>query len=592
MEAKEAYSIKLATDISVSGDTVYFVQKYIKDGEYKSCIYRIIGNSDPEQITFGESERSPKVIDGIVYYIRYGKDKESLMCLESGKEPKEIASFAKIISFSVSENRILIAATEKSDKDLPFYADRLKYRFNGRGLLRNYYGLYKMGSTPLKIYGGNFDVLDIRDNGGRIIIETTEFGDDYSMSDLVEIDPTGNRIKRILKESATINGFDVSDKGRIAFSGHYGLKPWEINSIIFPEEDRSLVLGNDSSNTIISDSFAGAKYLVKFCKDDLYAVGQECSSSFIYRIGTKVERLTEERRNIMDFDVSENMAYVYSTQVHPSIICFHRDYDLNPYVKGKIADTLTLDGGEEFFMLNSKESSTLVFIYGGPHDAYGNSYFIEFQHMFTNGYNILFTNPPGSTGYGAEYARACVGDWAGSAYNYVKKFIKIIRETYGINENLGLTGGSYGGFMTNWIVTQTDMFRTAISERSISNLLSMVGTSDIGFWFNTIELNIDRPYSKTGMQKLMELSPISYVENVKTPTMLITGEQDYRCPIEQAEQFYVALRLNNVESELVRYQDDNDEHARSGVPKNMIDRLEIKLKWFNRFLKSHENINS
>ncbi len=116
----------------------------------------------------------------------------------------------------------------------------------------------------------------------------------------------------------------------------------------------------------------------------------------------------------------------------------------------------------------------------------------------------------------------------------------------------------------------------------------MVGTSDIGFWFNTIELNIDRPYSASGMKKLMELSPISYVENVKTPTMLITGEEDYRCPIEQAEQFYVALKLNKVPAELVRYQGDNHEHARSGLPKNMIDRLEIKLKWFDRFLRNRE----
>ncbi|MCL4307309.1 MAG: S9 family peptidase, partial [Candidatus Thermoplasmatota archaeon] len=90
MNATEAYSLKFATDLSVSGDTLYFVQKYIKNGEYKSCIYRIKGSSDPEQITFGESERSPRLVDGILYYIRYEKERETLMSMGPGKEPREI----------------------------------------------------------------------------------------------------------------------------------------------------------------------------------------------------------------------------------------------------------------------------------------------------------------------------------------------------------------------------------------------------------------------------------------------------------------------------------------------------------------------
>ncbi|MEM0157341.1 MAG: S9 family peptidase, partial [Thermoplasmataceae archaeon] len=565
MNATDAYSIRMATDLSLSGENLLFVQKYIKNGEYKSCIYRISGKSEPEQITFGESERSPRMVDDVLYYIRYSKEKETLMSMEAGKEPREIASFAKIMDYSVSGSNILIVAAEKADNDLPFYADRLKYRFNGRGLLRSYYGLFSVKDNPVRIYGGKFDVLGVRENGGRIIIETSEFGDDYSMSDLLEIDADGKVMKRITENSAEINDFDLSVKGRIAFSGHYGLKPWEISSIIFPEEGKKFVLGKDSNNTVISDSFAGAKYSVRFDGDDLYAIGQEKSSSFIYRVGKEITKLTGDQRNITCYDVSGRLAYAYSTQDHPSLIHFQKEYDLNPAVSGKIADTIEMDGGEGFVMFRSRDSPTLVFIHGGPHDSYGHSYFIEFQYMFQNGYNIIFTNPPGSTGYGPEYARACVGDWGGSAFNYIKKFIDLARKRYGINEKIGLTGGSYGGFMTNWIVTQSDMFKAAISERSISNLLSMVGTSDIGFWFNTLELNIDRPYSTEGMKKLMELSPISYTENVKTPTMLITGEEDYRCPIEQAEQFFVALKLNNVETELVRYQGDNHEHARSGA---------------------------
>lgn len=586
MNAMEAYSVAMATDLNVYGDTLIFTQKYIKDKEYKSCIYRISSGSEPEQITFGESERFAKLVEGTIYFIRYEKEKETLMSMGSGKEPRQIASFSKILDYSITGNKILIVATEGSDKELPFHSDRLKYRFNGRGLLRSYYSLYIIKDSPVKIYGGKFDVLGVRENGGRIIIETSEFGEDYSLSDLLEIDAGGGIIKRITEESAKINDFAVSENGRIAFSGHYGLKPWEISKIIFPEEGKDIILGLDSYNTVISDSFADARYSVKFDADDLYAVGQEKSSSFIYRIGNSVTKFTEGERNITCFDVSGNLAYVYSTQEHPSIIHFIREYDMNPTVRGKKADAVEMDGGEGFIMYHSRDSPSLVFVHGGPHDSYGHSYFIEFQYMFQNGYNIIFTNPPGSTGYGDKYAKACVGDWGNSAYNYIRKFLGIVIEKYGLSDKIGLTGGSYGGFMTNWIVTQTDMFKCAISERSISNLLSMIGTSDIGFWFNPLELNIDKPYSAEGMKKLMDLSPLSYAEQVKTPTMLITGEEDYRCPIEQAEQFFVALKLNNVETELVRYQGDNHEHARSGVPKNMVDRLGIKLRWFDRFLKN------
>ncbi|MEM1860270.1 MAG: prolyl oligopeptidase family serine peptidase, partial [Metallosphaera sp.] len=120
--------------------------------------------------------------------------------------------------------------------------------------------------------------------------------------------------------------------------------------------------------------------------------------------------------------------------------------------------------------------------------------------------------------------------------------------------------------------------------RGISNLVSMCGTSDIGFWFNAVESGVDDPWNPENMEKLMRMSPIYYVGKVSTPTMFIHGEEDYRCPIEQAEQFHVALRSRGVESKLVRYQGDGHEHARRGRPDNMMHRLTIKLQWFKDHL--------
>jgi Dipeptidyl aminopeptidases/acylaminoacyl-peptidases len=240
---------------------------------------------------------------------------------------------------------------------------------------------------------------------------------------------------------------------------------------------------------------------------------------------------------------------------------------------------------EEIILPEEANNPTILFIHGGPHAAYGYGYFIEFQFFASNGFNIIYCNPRGSQGYGEDFAKACVGDWGGKDMQDIINFTKKVIEKYNLKGKLGVTGGSYGGYMTNWIITQTDMFSAAIAERSISNLVSMCGTSDIGFWFNAIEAGIDDPWKQENIEKLMRMSPIYYVKNAKTPTMLIHGEEDYRCPIEQAEQFFMALKMNGVPTVLERYPGDSHEHARRGKPKNMIDRLYKKIWWFTKYLK-------
>ncbi|MEM4057125.1 MAG: S9 family peptidase [Thermoplasmata archaeon] len=586
MIAKDAYLVKFANEIFSAGDFALFSLNFIKNDEYHSSIYQIDSYGNTQQLTYGEHEKNAKFIDGRLFYIRHEKERDTLMELSAMKEPREIVSFHKIKDYLLIKGNMFVIGLEDSDNSLPFAADKIKYRYNARGLIRKNYALYTVGKEVKKIYSGRFDVNAIASNNNRILIETTENMDDYDVSDLYEIDNDGIVIKRITEEPASINGFAISEHGRIAFSGHYGIEPWKVSKIIFPEEKTELMVGNDADNSIISDSFSSSRYKVKFYGDTLYAIGHERSSSFVFRIGEKIEKLTPDHENIIDFDVNKNLAYIYSTHKKPSIVNFVREYDINENIKGAVPDTINVDEGEEFALIRSPDSPSILFIHGGPHSAYGHTYFIEFQYFYENGYNILFANPPGSTGYGQEYEKACVGDWGGNDLKFLQKFLKTVKEKYKLTGKIGVTGGSYGGFMTNWIVTHDNEFDCAISERSISNLFSMVGTSDIGFWFNAMELGIKDPYEKSSVEKLMAYSPIMYIKNVKTPTMLITGEEDYRCPIEQAEQFFVALKLNNVDTELVRYMGDNHEHARAGVPKNMVDRLERKLAWFDKYLKN------
>jgi dipeptidyl aminopeptidase/acylaminoacyl peptidase len=591
MNAEKAYSIKLAGEINIDEGKTFYVEKYIRDGEYHSNIYMM--GEKKIKVTNGGAERSPKYRKGVLYYIKYSKDNEKLIKLEALSEPEEICTFYKIKKYIVTEIGIFVIGLEKADTTKPFSTTRIKYRFNGSGLLRKRYNLYRINhNTRYKIYDGDFDVIDVKYNGGRLVIQSTEENDDYGLSDLYEISQYGKKIKKVTKKSYVINGYSISEKGGIAISMHDNLDPWEINNIVYPEEEKKVLIGNDSNDSILTDLFFTIPYKIKYCGNILYAVGQTKSTSNIYRIeGNTMKQVTEIKGKLIDFDVEnssyrEKLAYVYSTPDHPSIlVADDNSHDINNATKGIIPVVQQMDGGEYFFVLQNPHAPTLVFIHGGPQTAYGYTYYIEFQFFYENGYNILYANPPGSTGYGGIYEKDCAGDWGNKDFHYIQKAMANVMEKFGVVDNFAVTGGSYGGFMTNWIVTHSNAFKCGISERSISNLLSMIGTSDIGFWFNTLQLKIDDPYSKEGIRKLMEYSPIVYVKDVKTPVLLITGEEDYRCPIEQAEQFYMGLKLNNTDTELIRYQSDNHEHARSGIPANMVDRLNRKLAWFNKYMK-------
>jgi dipeptidyl aminopeptidase/acylaminoacyl peptidase len=150
---------------------------------------------------------------------------------------------------------------------------------------------------------------------------------------------------------------------------------------------------------------------------------------------------------------------------------------------------------------------------------------------------------------------------------------------------MGVTGGSYGGYMTNWIIGHTDRFRAAVTSRRVSNLVSMWGSSDFNWSFQEIFDN-RAPY--VSIEVLWELSPIKHIGNAKTPTLVLHNQQDLRCPIEQGEQVYVALKTLGVESEMVVFPDEPHGLSRTGRTDRRIARLKHIRRWFTRYLKPEE----
>jgi dipeptidyl aminopeptidase/acylaminoacyl peptidase len=213
---------------------------------------------------------------------------------------------------------------------------------------------------------------------------------------------------------------------------------------------------------------------------------------------------------------------------------------------------------------------------------YGNAFMHEFQLMAARGYVVVYCNPRGSAGFEEEFTTITRTRWGESDMPDVMAAVDwAIGQGY-IDENrLGVTGGSYGGYMTLWIIGHTDRFRAAVTQRCVSNLHSFYGTSDIGYFFGEYQFGGNAWEQR---EHFMKYSPISYVAEMKTPLLIVHSEEDYRCPIEQAEQVFTSLKRLGREVEFVRIPGENHNLSRTGKPKHRIERLEYIVGWFDKHL--------
>ena len=223
----------------------------------------------------------------------------------------------------------------------------------------------------------------------------------------------------------------------------------------------------------------------------------------------------------------------------------------------------------------------VVEIHGGPHTMYGNTFFHELQ-VLAGDYAVLFINPRGSHGYGQAFADAVRGDYGGGDYEDIMKAVDHVLEHFSfLDENrMGVTGGSYGGFMTNWIIGHTGRFKAAITQRSISNWISFYGVSDIGYSFTEWQIGS----GLEDMETLWRRSPLAYVGEMATPLLIMHSEEDLRCPIEQAEQLYIALKRQKKEARFVRFPQSDHNLSRTGAPSLRVHRLNEMMAWFEKHL--------
>jgi dipeptidyl aminopeptidase/acylaminoacyl peptidase len=498
-------------------------------------------------------------------------------------------------------------------------ARRLDYKHDGQGFVDGrYHHLFVVpaaGGDVTQLTNGAWDVtgFDWSPDGDKLVIAgNAEPNSDLQRAlNLYVVDLGGKRSK--LVGGYYLGSPSWSPRGDlIAFIAPNGLDAGLLERLwIVPSgggDQRCLTIGLDQSvsDSLITDMRAGHGARLTWSKegDRVYFLssGPGISSVYSCDLEGNVRSEVGGQRRIFDFDnASGVIAFCASDISSPGELHMltqgaeARITDLNPWLRDRYIaqperhtftapDGWVLEGWvlrPENFDPNRRYPLVLE-IHGGPHGQYGWAFFHELQILAGMGYIVLCINPRGSDGYGEHFRRQVVRDWGGKDYfDLMSALDQAIERTGNVDaRRMGVGGGSYGGYMTNWIIGQTNRFAAAVAMRSLSNLVSEYAQHDIVLW-GALELG---PPPWPDLDELWRRSPIRYVQNIVTPLLLTCGEMDLRCAISQSEELFGAMRFLGKTVEMVRFPEESHDLSRIGRPDRRVERLNRIAGWFERFL--------
>ncbi|HSS60602.1 MAG TPA: prolyl oligopeptidase family serine peptidase [Candidatus Limnocylindrales bacterium] len=496
---------------------------------------------------------------------------------------------------------------------------RLDYKHDGRGYVDGrYHHLFVVpaaGGDAKQLTNGAWDVTDYdwSPDGSRLVTAgNAEPGADLQRElNLYMVDLDANRVR--LGGGFYLGSPMWSPRGdQIAFIAPNGLDVGLLERIwVVPLSGggpRCLTAGLDQAvnDSVINDMRSGHATRVMWSAegDRIYfpVAGPGVTSIKSVDLEGEVRDEVGGERRIYDFDLASGvLVFCASDPTNPGDLYMLTQgaeaqvTDLNPWLHDRYVATpeqhyfTAPDGWKlEGWVLKppdhdpSRLHPMVMEIHGGPHAQYGWSFFHELQMLAGMGYVVFYMNPRGSDGYGERFRRDVVRDWAGKDYvDLMSSLDQLIERTGYIDTNrLGVGGGSYGGFMTNWIIGQNDRFSAAVSMRSISNLVSEYSQHDIVLW-GVLQLG---PPPWPDLDELWRRSPIRYVQNIRTPLLLTAGEMDLRCAMSQSEELFGAMRLLGKTVELVRFPEESHDLSRNGRPDRRVERLRRIAGWYERFL--------
>jgi dipeptidyl aminopeptidase/acylaminoacyl peptidase len=644
MGPEDVYSLTGVSDprLRPGGGEVAYVQWWIdaEEKEYRSAIWlaSVDGTDAPRRLTSGEKrDSSPRWSpDGsrLAFTASRGDDTASqlyVLPLAGGEARKltDLKEDPSELAWSPDGTKIVFAARvrdeayeeEDDKKRAPRRFTRLSYKLDNVGWTGDrrtqLFVLDVDGDEePKQITDGDFE------NGsptwapdGTKIAFISARDDDWDtklVSDVFVVDADGGDPKRVTKSDGGCGNVVWSPDGALlAFTYTHGTMNW-------PRHEQIAVMPADGGDikvltaSLDRNCFPYPPLRVPLWDGDriVFAV-EDGGNTHVYTVAadgsSSPERLVAGEQSINGFDAADGVVVHTASTTTSLAEVYLGDKQLTQVGKA-FADGADIVEPERFTARSEDGSEvdcwivrpagykegerypTLLSIHGGPFTQYTTGFFDEFQVYSGAGYAVIYANPRGSSGYGEEWGRAIRGPsndqgpgWGTVDYEDLMAAVDTAIEKFDFvdPERLGVLGGSYGGFMTSWIVGHTNRFKAACSERAVNNLVSAYGSSDV-FWVFEGQFGSSL---YDDFDAWVERSPATYARNIETPLLIMHSESDLRCSIEQAEHLFITLRLAKKPVEFVRFPAEGHELSRSGSPVHRVQRFEILLDWFDRYLK-------
>ena len=498
----------------------------------------------------------------------------------------------------------------------PRVVDRLNYRSDASGYrpegFMHIFVVGDTGSTPRQLTDGdyNHNAPEWMPDSNTIVFSATRKPDaEYVRfgSEIYSLNIKSNQIKPLTDRDGTDNEPTVSPDGKqIAYVGS------DRNDDTYNIQKLYLMNSDGQNKRVLSENFDRSPFGLMWSEagDGVYFATEDKGTNNVYFVSIKggaPRQTTTGNHQFLPSSMSRNgiVAGVLSDATQTGDIASVNVKQSKPAmrkltdVNGDLMENRRLGAVEEIWYDSvggmkvqgwivkppdfnpSKKYPLILYIHGGPHAMYGIGFNFEFQNHAAENYVVLYTNPRGSSGYGKAFGNAINNNYPGEDYDDLMRGVdETIKRGYIDEKNLFVTGGSGGGVLTAWIVGHTDRFAAAVSMKPVINWYSFVGTTDGADWYyNFKKLPWEDPTEH------LQRSPITYVGNVKTPTMLLTGELDLRTPMEQTEQYYRALKLRKVPTAMVRLNDEYHGFNALGLrhPSNRLSQILYLRMWFDKY---------
>ena len=586
----------------------------VGDDRYDAVIW-LADESGIRQMTVGTTDIDPSFSpDGnYLAFLRKGPDKTDLPQLAvidvAGGEARVLTDFsmgARSFSWSPDNSQLVVSAVEYAaewaDADqeerarMPVRLTRLPMRVDTAGPLHNNVGSSWLvpidGSEPTKLSADSFrevgavyspdgaSVAFLSDRSGRLV---SDFAQEIWLRDLA----SGELTK--IADAGMWGDLTYDDSGRLHAVGLQDVFDWP--------DMMGLWRFDDTGPTNLTGALDRGVQSVVFDGNEAIFTIEDAGRVTIHRLAGDGSIETVHHADSVVSAVSVgggSISFVESTFDHPGEV-MARDVhgittisDMNADLRERLVDGhhIEIDGVDAWVFLppGSATVPLLLNIHGGPAAQYGYGFFDEFQVYVGAGYGVVCCNPRGSSGKGRDHIRGVVGDgWGVNDLADIQSALDAALAQFPRLDasRMGVMGGSYGGFMTAWLTARDQRFASSVVERGLLNWVSFAGTSDIGAYFSDMYLAANLPADAS---RLWEASPMALAHQITTPTLVVHSENDFRCPIEQAEQLFMTLLRSGVDSEMVRFPGESHELSRAGKPLHRRERFEAILDWHGRYL--------